>query len=137
MEPDSWQPNQNPDRPRVAIRFNEGGTFFSADDFVMDRNMDAVIDLIAEREARERELDLERSYRERGARKLKLAVRELSPRSSEHNPEWECAICLEELGGTLASKLTNCGHMFHSDCLNKWSTLMDYKDQEVGERRRI
>jgi transcription termination factor 2 len=34
----------------------------------------------------------------------------------------ECSICLDDLGNKDSCNL-HCGHLFHSDCLNKWKTI--------------
>lgn len=44
---------------------------------------------------------------------------------SEEYPElWNCAICLSNHGIITNIEITQCGHIFHIDCLNHWfSTL--------------
>lgn len=32
----------------------------------------------------------------------------------------ECSICLEPIEGTSKSKTLECGHQFHSICINTW-----------------
>ena len=52
----------------------------------------------------------------------KIVNDENSPLLQESNTNKECIICLDEMTDETSKKL-NCGHSFHSDCINSWNSI--------------
>lgn len=95
-----------------------------------DRQLDDVIKQIVEMEEQEKEARRALEFARRGPRTLQLAAERFDPSLAASA---DCAICLERVDERLAAiKLTRCEHVFHEDCLSKWSLTQDYYDREVS-----
>ena len=68
----------------------------------------------------------------------KLAIEQSTLSAIEHLPEgvlasssFECALCLEDVEEGMHARQLNCGHAYHTECIDRWLC-----EEQIGQRRR-
>ena len=100
-----------------------------------DEEFDYLMGVLEEREGQEKAAQKVLAFTRRGPRQLDLAVESFDPSGSSLDQSQtspaDCAVCLSELDES-AIKLTNCGHVFHKECISRWSLQQDFDEQPVS-----